>query len=307
MTFCAEVKKDITENCVYEGCCLASHLYGMAMFGKTFSKSGIVFTSEYDFVAGHIARSLLSYGLAESEIVRASSRRDKRVELTNPQTVERMLFDFGYSGDEPNFPIRRENFNCENCLPAFLAGCFLTGGTVTDPGVDYHLEFSTHRYTFFKDFLELVREAGFEPKTAVRASSYILYFKNSEQIEDILTYMGACDASMKLMDAKIYRDIVNNVNRRTNCENANIDKTVNSAALDIERIRRICDVKGMTYLPDELRETAQLRLEHPELSFGELSELTEGKLTKSGISHRMRRIRSYADKLKEEQDGDTTR
>ncbi|MEA4911629.1 MAG: DNA-binding protein WhiA [Oscillospiraceae bacterium] len=306
MTFCAEVKQDITENCRYENCCLAAHLYGMAMFAKVFTKRRIVFTSEYDFVAEHITRTLLAFGITQDRITETRSRRDRRVELNDSDTVERVLFDFGYSGDEPNFRLRTENFICEGCRAAFLAGCFLTGGTITDPGIDYHLEFSTHRYGFFSDFAALVEALGFEPKTALRASSHVLYFKNSAQIEDLLTCVGACDASMKLMDAKIYRDIVNNVNRRTNCENANIDKIVNSAAADVEKINYICAVKGKTWLPEELREIAQLRLDNPELSLVELSELTGGALTKSGVSHRMRRIRALADELREE-NGDQNR
>ncbi len=300
MTFCAEVKKDIVGGALGEGCCLSSHL-----FGKAFSKREIVFTSEYDFVAEHIVDTLVRFGIAESAIVKKESLRDKRVEIGDRETIERILFDFGYSGDEPSFRVNRENFVCENCLSAFLSGCFLSGGTITDPGVDYHLEFSTHKFNLFKDFLSLVESAGFAPKTAVRSSAHVLYFKNSAQIEDMLTYIGACDASMKLMDTKIYRDIVNNVNRRTNCENANIDKTVNSAAADIARIKFIYKEKGKSYLPEELRKVAELRLRYPELSLGELSEQLGG-LTKSGVSHRMRRIRAFADELKEERNGDKT-
>jgi len=219
--------------------------------------------------------------------------------LQDRSVIERLFTDFGYLGDEPNVRINEQNFLCENCAASFVAGCFLSAGNVTDPDKGYHLEFSSYRIRLLDDLMALLRRFDFDPRQTVRASARVLYFKNSSQIEDILTWMGAVRASLALMNTKIFKEINNTVNRRVNCESANIDKAIISASRDREAIETIYRLRGREYLPEELREIAVLRLRHPELTLTELGELLDLPLGKSGVSHRLRRIRSEAQALSE--------
>ena len=298
MTFCRKSKIEIASN-EYTGCCNAAHLYGILSFAKSFTKDEINITALDSEVVVHILSQLTSFGINPSKI--KQSKKDETFILTidDRKVVDRILLDFGYSGDEPNYRFLESNIQCENCRAAYIAGCYLSGGTITEPSKSYHLEFTTHKYLFFTDFLALLKSAGFEPKRTQRnTSTRIVYFKDSSQIEDFLTYIGAFSSAMELMNEKIYKDVVNHVNRQTNCENANIDKILLSSEKDRNDIEYIFGTVGKNYLTESLRQIAELRIEHKELSFTDLGALMEPMLTKSGVSHRMHRIRLIADELR---------
>ena len=299
MSFCKQVKTEISEISSRNGCCSVAHLYGMLLFSKVFSLSRIVVSSEHEVIILHIKDALIELGIKAEILEEAKTARDYSIKITDKKTLDRLFFDFGYTGEEPNTRIIKENFLCDECVAAFVAGCFMTGGNITDPEKGYHLEFSTHKTNLFNDLSQLLESAGFQPRKTKRGYAKILYYKNSGQIEDMLTYIGAVDSSLKLMDTKIYKEIVNSVNRRTNCENANIDKLVHSAGRDKAAIEFIYKTKGKGYLPEDLREVAKLRLENPELPLSELGDMLEKPLTKSGISHRLRRIRQEAGRLRD--------
>jgi DNA-binding protein WhiA len=155
-------------------------------------------------------------------------------------------------------------------------------------------------YRLSRDLLALLNEMGLHAKYINRKGGHVVYFKESEQIEDCLTRMGAANASLELMGVKMVKNIRNNANRVTNCENANIDKTVAASAAQVDAVKRILAAGSLDALPPDLRTLAALRLENPELSLRELGEelAQRGeKLTRSGINHRLRRIMAFADKL----------
>lgn len=304
MTFCRRAKNEIA-SALYDDCCNASHLYGILSFAKNFSKESIVINALDEDIINHIRFCFSVFGIQSDVINSVKRNRTFFLTIDKPSVVDRILADFGYSGVELNYRIHEQNFLCDRCKAAFIAGCFLTGGTVTEPTKGYHLEFSTHKANFFSDFVDLLRASGFSPKISERRSlNHIVYFKDSSQIEDLLTFMGAQDAAMEMMDAKIYKDLVNQVNRRTNCESANIDKIVNASSTDREKISYIFKTRGEDFLPEELNEIAKIRLENPELSLSDIGKMTNPNLTKSGVSHRLQRIRIAADQIKEQEHGD---
>ena len=131
-------------------------------------------------------------------------------------------------------------------------------------------------------------------KHAVRKGAQLLYLKESEQIEDMLTFMGATKASVHMMEIKIYKELRNKANRVTNCETANIDKTVNAATAQVEQIQWLLECRGWGGLPEELWELAQLRLDHPEMSLRELGEALSTPLSRSGVNHRLKRLTQLA-------------
>ena len=301
MTFCASCKQDIVENVPESACCMSARLYGMLLFARAFSVEKITCASEHLPVVEHFSALLADMGIPAKEIKRRKSAREYSAVITSHDANERIFADYGYSGDEPSLRIISDNFLCERCAPNFVAGAFLTGGSVTRPSSGYHLEFTTHKKNLCDDFEMLLSQEGFEPKRTSRGYLKVLYFKSSGAIEDILAYMGAGNSALDLMNEKIYKDIVNSVNRRTNCENANIDKTVNSAAADIKCIELIESHAGLHTLSDELKELARLRKEQPELSMSELGALIDPPLTKSGVSHRLRKLRRVAEDIRIEQ------
>lgn len=143
----------------------------------------------------------------------------------------------------------------------------------------------------------LLRECGYPPKGLSRNGSFITYFKQSDQIEDFLTLIGAPVAAMHLMSAKLEKDLRNSVNRRLNCDSANLDKAVEAAQEQLEAIRRLRSADLLDKLPDKLKKTAALRLEYPELSLSELAAAFDPPVTKSCLNHRLRKIQELAKTL----------
>jgi len=174
---------------------------------------------------------------------------------------------------------------------AFLRGAFLAGGSVTDPTKSYHLEIITPHRSVSRETVSLLQEQGFSPKSTSRNGNYIVYFKQSSAIEDFLTLIGASGSAMELMSAKIEKDMRNSINRRVNCDTANVMKAVDAAAAQVTAISQL----NLDVLPEKLRDTARLRIENPELSLVELAALFDPPVTKSGLNHRLRKLVELAE------------
>lgn len=184
---------------------------------------------------------------------------------------------------------------CPGCRPAFLRGVFLAAGRLSDPEKGYLLELSCGDR---RDFIHRVLlSCGFSPKSADRRRERLLYFRDSTAIEDILTYMGATQATFSIMDSKIAREMRNDANRQANCDANNIGKTISAAQRQVDIIRRLRDENKLSFLPQELVNTALARLEHSDLSLGQLAAVVSPPMTKSGLNHRLAKIMEYAEGL----------
>ena len=190
-----------------------------------------------------------------------------------------------------NFGVLEE----EHCRSAFFRGVFLAGGSVTDPAKGYHLELATSHYSVNRELLTLLREAGFDPKSAARGANHMAYFKRSEDIADFLTAIGAPLGAMELMNAKAEKDLRGGVNRRVNCDAANLDKAVDAAQAQLEAIRRLEARMPLDELPPKLAEAARLRMENPDLTLTELAQLCRPPITKSSLSHRLKKLSELAE------------
>lgn len=182
----------------------------------------------------------------------------------------------------------------------FLRGVFLVCGIVSDPNKEYHLEFSVGSEEKTEKLFRLISESGMNVKKSSRKGKALLYTKDSESISDILTFIGAMISSMEIMNAKIYKDVRNNVNRAVNCESANIEKTVAASRKQLEDIEYIDKAKGLGILTEELRAIAEIRRENMELSLSEIGKLLEPEISRSGVYHRLKRIGEIADRLRSE-------
>ena len=201
---------------------------------------------------------------------------------------------FGHN-DGGSLKINHSNFDCEGCINAFVAGAFLSCGTVSTPQKDYHLEFTVPYLNLSKSLVTLLGEIELAPKTSNRKGYNIVYFKGSEAIEDCLYLMGASSAMFEMMNVEIVKDFRNKANRTANCEAANIEKTVKASFAHIKAIERIESAKGQKKKKNDLKEMAVLRRDNPELSLAELSKLSG--MSRSGVNHRLKRIVQIAENL----------
>ena len=198
------------------------------------------------------------------------------------------------------YRVNKEIFDkkCGRCASYFLRGAFIASGTVSRPQSSFHLEISTPFKNLASDTVELCIESGFSPRTAVRNSSNVIYFKKCDDIADFLAFIGANTASFDYINESIVRESRGLANRAVNCDTANIRKTVNAASEAMTAIKYLKDNKLMDKLPSDLKITAELRYDNPQASLAELSDMSEQKLTKSGINHRLRKIIDFYEKYR---------
>ncbi len=174
----------------------------------------------------------------------------------------------------------------------------LGAGSISDPDKGYHLELSCNSESLANDFKRLINSFGLRAKVFARKNSHVVYIKESEQISDFLALIEAHNHVLEFENVRIIKELRNKTNRIVNCENANLDKIINSSARQIDDIMLIDSRKGLDSLPDRLKEVARLRLAYPEAALSELGEMLSPPLKKSGINHRFRKIREIADALK---------
>lgn len=186
-------------------------------------------------------------------------------------------------------------------MRSYLRGAFMASGSVNNPETSrYHLEIFSIYEEHNNDICEMLNYYDLNARTLERRNGYISYLKGAEKIADFLTLIGATNSMLKFEDVRIVRDMRNSVNRLVNCETANLNKTIDAASKQIENIRFIEERVGLGALPEKLKEIAELRLEYPEISLKELSEIIpSGAISKSGINHRIRKINDFAEKLRE--------
>ncbi len=180
-------------------------------------------------------------------------------------------------------------------MKAFLRGVFLTSGSVMSPEKKYHMEFAVSSYGLHNDVYVIMKALGLKPRVVVRGSNMVIYFKSSDEIADILTLMGAYKVLMDFHNAKILKEIRNNVNRTLNCEAANLQKMVDASMEQVMAINKLIETGKFDSLPDSLKEVAYLRLEYREHSLKELGEMLDPPLGKSGVNHRLRKIQEIAE------------
>ena len=298
MSFSSDIKTELAALRNENACCDAAQAYGMAEFGRSFSASGVSVQTESGDAATRYV-DLLEHvcGVAPKHTVPTAEKAGMHTVTVPEEQRIRVLETFGHDGKEVTLRLNRAVLDCEHCPAAFLRGVFLVCGAVTNPQVDYHLEFTVPYLNLSRDLITLLGEMGLRARSVRRKGSYVVYFKESEQIEDCLTLMGAMSASLELMNVKIIKSIRNNVNRAANCESANLDKTVAAALVQSEAARKIEQRMGLDALPEELRDVCRLRLDNPDLSLRELGELLNPPISRSGVNHRLQRILEIAEDL----------
>ena len=300
MSFATKLKDELCKDVPEQESSIHALLYGFLLFSHKFSADEISFSVVHEPTARLFAEALATHCGISAKIIFHERARGTLYKVSIEKASERrkVLDAFYHMPKEPTLRINRANIENEEDVSYFLRGAYLVCGSLTDPHKEYHLEFGVSYMNLCKDLLALVGEVLEQPKSTIRRGSYIVYYKESENIEDMLTYIGATMSSLEMMNIKIEKDIKNRVNRRMNCDNANMDKTLNASLQQVEDINYIFENAGESYLPDELLQVAKLRIENPEMSLRELCESVEPPLSRSGINHRLKKIGEIANSLR---------
>ncbi|MBQ4105084.1 MAG: DNA-binding protein WhiA [Clostridia bacterium] len=302
MSFAHDVKKELSKNNTEAYSQDFAELYGMMLFSRRFSHSEIKLKTESISVAERyitLANKLFTPVIEKQSVLKPN--RDfinlHTVSLILPDECERIYSAFGHISTSPSLRINRANIDDDMCVSAFLRGAFMSCGSVNDPQKNYHLEFCAAYKNLCTDLCTLlseIEECNLTPKTILRSGSYVVYLKDSEQITDLLTYMGAPSGAMDIMNAKAYKQMRNMANRRTNSDLANIAKTATAAAKQLSAIEKLEATVGLSSLPAQLYEIAVLRKDNPELSLRDLGALLDPPISRSGVNHRLMKIMELA-------------
>ena len=295
MSFCATVKDELCAFPLRDHRLMRAEAYGLLLFSRDFSVRSVAMQTEHAPTARRYA-ALLQAVCGVSPETRPPTAVGGLYGVSLPSPVDRVRALSAFShADELVLRINRANLEDERLFPSFIRGAFLAGGFAADPGREYLLEFAAAHRQLSGDLSALLSEMGFALKPLTRKATYLLYVKDSAQIEDLLTLMGATNATLSLISTKIYKDLRNKANRVTNCETANISRAVDAAARQALAITRIEAAGLLPTLPEELQRTALLRREHPEMPLSELCALMG--VTRSGMNHRLQKLCTMAEEL----------
>ena len=292
MSFSGAAKAEICRAAVQDRCCALAECFGILLYCNSFSADGIRIITESREFAQRLPRIFRKAFSMSFDICPEETERKLVFQIRSEGKLKTVMEAYGFAPEDTlalhvNLAVVEE----ECCKAAFLRGAFLAGGSVTDPGKGYHLEITTTHQSVARETFALMREVmGFSPKTAGRGGGQVLYLKQSEQISDFLTYIGAPVAAMGIMEARLEKELNNKVNRRCNCDDANTSKVVEAAQEQLAAIRTLRARGQLDNLPGKLLQAAVAREENPESALTELAEMMEPPITKSAMSHRLKKL-----------------
>lgn len=299
-SFSYKAKAELCRTAVQRLCCARAECYGVLLYCNTFSMQEVRIITENPEFAARLPRLFhRAFGVKFDRQPSDEAPGSKLIfQITDPDKLRRVLDTLGYDPRQSlvlhvNFALLEDD--C--CRTAFLRGAFLAGGSVTDPEKRYHLELSTSHIQASREVSALLQEMGFLPRSVMRGGSAVIYFKQSEHIEDLLTTLGAPVAATEIMTAKVDKEIRNGANRAMNCDMANVNKTLDAVAAQQEAIEKLEKSGQMEKLPEKIQETARLRMQNPELPLAQLAALFDPPISKSCLNHRIRKIMEEARKL----------
>lgn len=295
MSFSEEVRREISAYITDKDKRFAC-LYGMLLFSRNLDSNNVCFQTKSRISAETF--SILSEKVLhikpDCKETKSTNGRSVYTFHLNPQTV---FAKYRLDGAERHI---NSSIISTNSIGIFIAGIFLACGSVNDPEKEYHLEFTVPDERLADELIAFLRDIGITAKRSARRGQYIVYIKGSECIEDMLTFIGAQQCTLEIINVRIYKDIRNKANRIANCDTANIDKTVNASVRQVSDIQLIAKTKGLQSLPSELLEIAQLRLDNDDMSLRDIGENLSEPISRSGVNHRFQRIAKIAGEIRKE-------
>ncbi|MCK0473007.1 DNA-binding protein WhiA [Halalkalibacter sp. APA_J-10(15)] len=309
MSFAATTKKELTQ-LEQDDCCAKAELAALVRMNGTLSFNQMKISLDVTTENAAIARRMytLIKRVFPNMFVELLVRKKMRLKKNNVYLVrmkhgaQPLLEDLGILADGFQFirTISESLTEKPCCKRAYLRGAFLAGGSINHPETSsYHLEIYSMYEEHNHSLCDLMNEYELNAKMLERKKGFITYIKDSEKIAELLNIIGAHQALLYFEDVRIMKDMRNSVNRLVNCETANLNKTVGAALRQVENIRFVDREIGLAELPPKLREIAELRIRHQDVTLKELGEMVEsGKVSKSGVNHRLRKIDEIANKLR---------
>ena len=314
MSFSSKVKEELSKECNSpRHCCIAETAAIISMCGKVIfdEKDHVrieIHTENVTVARKYFTLLKKTYHINTDISIRHSSSLNKNrsyvLSVNDDETARKILMTCRLM--KP-FGVIEEDFSIsdsliiqrECCKRAFIRGAFLAAGSVSDPVKTYHFEIVCLSEAKAKQLQMIMETFNINARVIKRRKYFVVYVKDSSQVVDLLNIMGAYNALMDMENVRIVKDMRNNVNRKVNCETANINKTVSAAVKQIEDIRFIQMSSAFDELPESLQEMAELRVRYPEATLAELGQLLDTPVGKSGVNHRLKKISLFADELRE--------
>ena len=307
MSFAAQTKKELTM-VEADACCEKAELSALIRMNGSVNVANRKVILDVSTENAAIARRIYSlikklFAVHTELLVRKKMRLKKnnvyivRVPLRAQEILQELrIVSEGFMFNQG---IDKEMIRKSCCKRAYLRGAFLAGGSVNNPeGSSYHLEIACMYEEHCKAMVQLANRFRLNARCIERKKGFIFYIKEGEKIIELLNMIGAHQALFKFEDVRIMRDMRNSVNRIVNCETANLNKTIGAAVRQIDNIRLIEREIGLDTLPDKLQEVARIRLQHPDINLKEVGDLLKGKVSKSGVNHRLRKLDELAEKIR---------
>ncbi|QQK77861.1 DNA-binding protein WhiA [Salicibibacter cibarius] len=302
-------KKELTQIRA-DDCCVKAELSALIQMTGTLNVSESRATLDITTENAAIARRFYTllkqrYENMKAELVVRKKMRLKKNNIYIVRVyrlVKEILADTNLTANGHTFAqsISEHTFENHCCKRAYLRGAFLAGGSVNHPETSsYHLELFSYYKEHNRSLLALMSTFDLDARVLERKKGYIVYIKESEKIAEFLNIIGAHQALLYFEDVRIVKDMRNSVNRLVNCETANLNKTVGAALRQVENIELVAREIGLESLPSKVREMAELRVKHQDVTLKELGEMAEsGKVSKSGVNHRLRKIDELAERIR---------
>ena len=303
MSFSSKVKEELSKECNSpRHCCIAETAAIISMCGK------VIFDENVTVARKYFTLLKKTYNINTDISIRHSSSLNKNrsyvLSVNDDETARKILMTCRLM--KP-FGVIEEDFSIsdsliiqrECCKRAFIRGAFLAAGSVSDPVKTYHFEIVCLSEAKAKQLQMIMETFNINARVIKRRKYFVVDVKDRSQVVDLLNIMGAYNALMDMENVRIVKDMRNNVNRKVNCETANINKTVSAAVKQIEDIRFIQMSSAFDELPESLQEMAELRVRYPEATLAELGQLLDTPVGKSGVNHRLKKISLFADELRE--------
>lgn len=318
MSFASETKNELARIEPEKKCCMLAEISGFLRVAGSiglvgFGKFKIIITTDNPAVARHYKKLIQDYFGIETKLEigegkavgksRSSKKFSYSITIDADNRSEQILRETGillvregnnYISDGIYSGIVRTK--C--CKKAYLRGVFMGAGTMSDPEKGYDLEFVLETATMAADLKKLINSfVDLSCKVTERRGKHVVYMKKADYISDMLAIMGASSQVFSMEETRIKKEMVGSARRMSNCDSANMDRSIEASMKHIEAIKKIQETKGLASLPETLREAAELRLEHPDISIAALGELCDPPMKKAGINKRLMRIQEIASKL----------
>jgi len=291
-SFSAKAKEEMCRRQPQRDCCASAELYGALLFANTFTPREIKLVTEHErFAARFTSLMQRVFNIDPGESI--SERTGKYTLSVSGDEAERVYSHFGHE-ESRALAIHLNNAVVEedHCRESFIRGLFLSSGSVNSPEKNYHLELVTRHFNLSREVMALLLDMELRPKSTLRKSNYVIYFKDSAEIEDFLTRAGAPASALRVMETKIEKDVRNQANRKVNCDSANILKTVDAAQRQLTAIRTLEENGILSTLSGPLQDAAKLRRENPDSTLAELAEMAG--VSRSGLNHRLAKLTALA-------------